>query len=312
MSKNIKNITLQIDFHILAFSNFENVKQVFIVGVLLIYLLTVLGNMIIVLLVCLVSQLHTPMYFFLFILSIQDIVYVSAIMPKLLAITITADTSISYLGCMTQLFLFTFCVVAEFFMLTSMAYDRYVAICIPLHYSLIMNKKVCTLLASATWFIAFLNSWLFSLTMSSYSFCNSQDINHFFCDVKAMLQLSCDDTTNLINIIFAEGVLFGFLPFALILTSYVYIISTILKIRSAAGRLKTFSSCSSHLTIVVIFYGTALSLYLKPESEQSMELDKLLTMLYVAVVPMLNPIVYSLRNKQVAEAFKKVTGKVIL
>ncbi|XP_053577803.1 olfactory receptor 10J5-like [Bombina bombina] len=307
-----KNGTPQIDFNILGFSSLENVQLVFCVGAILMYFLTVFGNLVIITLVCLVSQLQKPMYFFLCILSIQDIIYVSAILPKFMSITITGDKTISYLGCMIQVFLFSFCVIAEFFLLTSMAYDRYVAICIPLHYTVIMSKKICAVLASASLIVAILNSILFSSVISNYSFCKSQDINHFFCDIKTVMKLSCSDTTNLMKIIVGEGILFGFIPVALIITSYVYIISTILKIRTSTGRLKTFSSCSSHLTVVIIFCGTALSLYLKPETENSQEQDKLISLLYVAVVPMLNPLVYSLRNKQVAQAFKKVTGKIFV
>ncbi|KAM4749144.1 olfactory receptor 5V1-like [Rhinophrynus dorsalis] len=255
-------------------------------------------------LVCLVSHLHTPMYFFLCNLSIQDIVYVSAILPKLMDITLTGDTSISFPSCATQLFVFMFCVGTEYLLLTSMAYDRYVAICIPLHYSLIMNKRICTLTASASWIIGALHSLMHTVLISKMSFCSFQEINHFFCDLKTLLKLSCSDVTIIKALILMSAVVLGFLPFLLTLTSYVFIISTILKIRTTAGRLKTFSSCSSHLTIVLLFFGTAISLYIKPESEQSQEQDKLLSLVYVALIPMLNPLVYSLRNKQVLKAMK--------
>ncbi|KAM4749146.1 olfactory receptor 13F1-like [Rhinophrynus dorsalis] len=272
--------------------------------ILLMYLMVIVGNMMITTLVCLVSQLHTPMYFFLCNLSIQDIVYVSAILPKLMAITVTGDTRISFLGCATQLFLFIFCVTTEYLLLTFMAYDRYVAICFPLHYSLIMNKLICILTAAASWMIGALHSLIHSVLISKLSFCSFYEINHFFCDLKTVLKLSCSDITVIKALILMSTVLLGFLPFLLILTSYVFIISTILKIRTTAGRLKTFSSCSSHITIVLLFFGTAISLYTKPEYEQSQEHDKLLSLVYVALVPMLNPVVYSLRNKQVLTAMK--------
>ncbi|KAM4675832.1 olfactory receptor 2T2-like [Discoglossus pictus] len=269
------------------------------------YLLAVFGNLIITILIVLVSQLHTPMYIFLCNLAVQDTVYVSSILPKLLAITVTGEKGISYLGCMTQMFLFSLCVGTEFFLLTSMAYDRYVAICIPLHYALIVNKRVVIQLVGACWLIGFLNALMQSLLICSLSFCNSQEMNHIFCELKTMMKISCSDSTNINILLSVECVILGFIPFSLIIPSYAHILSSILKIRTSAGRLKTFSRCSSHLTIVIIFCGTVLSLYIKPNSEHSQEHDKLLSMLYIAVVPMLNPIVYSLRNKDVIKAMRK-------
>ncbi|KAM4749141.1 olfactory receptor 1G1-like [Rhinophrynus dorsalis] len=304
--ENANSSTLQRHFHLLAFSRVPVLWTGLFIGIVLMYMLATVGNMMITALVCLVSQLHTPMYFFLCNLSVQDIVYVSAILPKLMDITITGDSSISFPGCITQLFIFTFCVVTEFLLLTCMAYDRYVAICISLHYSLIINKSACILMASTSWIIGALNALMHSLLMSNLSFCNSQEINHFFCDPKTILKLTCSDTTIINALIFVDAVLWGFLPFLFILTSYVFIISTILKIRTSAGRLKSFSSCSSHLTVVLLFFGTSLSLYMKPESEQSQEQDKLLSLLYIALVPMLNPLVYSLRNKEVLKAVKRI------
>ncbi|KAM4749145.1 olfactory receptor 13F1-like [Rhinophrynus dorsalis] len=297
--------TLQRKFHLLAFSRDTVVQVGLFIGVLLMYLLATLGNMMITALVCLESHLHTPMYFFLCNLSVQDIVYVSAILPKLMDITITGDTSISYPGCITQLFVFGFCVGTEYLLLIFMAFDRYAAICIPLRYSLIMNKCVCFLMASASWIIGVVNSLSYALLISNLSFCNVQEINHFFCDIRTVIKLSCSETPVIKFMILVDLVVMGFLPFLLILTSYAFIISTILKIRTTSGRLKTFSSCSSHVTIVLLFFGTSLSLYTKPESENSQEQDKVLSLLYVALVPMLNPLVYSLRNKEVLKAMKK-------
>ncbi|KAM4749109.1 olfactory receptor 1E16-like [Rhinophrynus dorsalis] len=283
-----------------------NVQPVILLGALLMYLMAVLGNLIIATLVCVLSELHTPMYFFLGNLSVQDLVLASTIQPKLLHITITGNSKISFQGCITQIFLFVMCVVNEFFLLTSMAYDRYVAICFSLHYSRIMNWRMCSMLAMNSWLISAINSLIYSFLMSKLSFCDVHEINHFFCDVKMILSLSCSDIAHMIQIIYMEAVFFGLIPFALILTSYVYIISTIVKINSSEGRLKAFSSCSSHLTVVILFYGTSLSLNTKPDSETFREQDKLLSMLYTLVVPMLNPLVYSLRNKQVLKAIKKV------
>ncbi|KAE8619131.1 hypothetical protein XENTR_v10009618 [Xenopus tropicalis] len=279
------NSTLQREFHLLAFLSHEKLQLLIFLLVLLMYSLTVCANLIITALVCLVPRLHTPMYFFLCNLSVQDIVYVTAILPKLLAITITGDNSISFLGCMTQFYLHISCVTGEFLLLTSMAYDRYVAICIPMRYSLIMKRSVCVLLASVPWFI---------------------DINNFFCELKTILELSCSGTENIKMVILVKSLVLGFLPFSLILISYGNIISSALKIRTSAGKLKTFSSCCSHLTVVLLFCGTCISLYMKPDSGNSQEMDKLLSLLYVAVTPLLNPLVYSLRNKDIINAIKNI------
>ncbi|XP_063302322.1 olfactory receptor 5B12-like [Pelobates fuscus] len=306
MNKTNNNSTPADDFHLLAFSRYAKIQVALFVVVLLFYMLTLVGNIIITVLICLESKLHTPMYFFLCNLSIQDIMYVSAILPKLLTISKTGDTSISFRACITQMFLFIFCIETEFFLLTSMAYDRYVAICMPLHYSLIMSKTKCAILAIVSWLIGILNSLMYALKVSELPFCRKKNINHFYCDMKVMLNLSCSDTTNIESIIFIEGLLIGFLPFSLILISYVYIISAILKMCTSAGRLNAFSRCSSHIATVLLFCLSSLSQYMKPQTENSQELDKVISMVYVALVPMLNPLIYSLRNKDILNAMKKV------
>ncbi|XP_077329404.1 olfactory receptor 5V1-like [Lithobates pipiens] len=268
------------------------------------YLISLIGNLLMTSLVCLTSKLHTPMYFFLCNLSVQDILYISSILPKLMAITLTGDTSISFPGCIMQMFMFVFCLDAEFFLLTSMAYDRYVAICKPLHYSVIMNNRLCFLLNVLCWIAGGLNGMMHSLLVSNLAFCNLQDINHIFCELKTILAISCSDTSKIITIILIEGLFIGIIPFFLILSSYIFIISTILKIRTSEGRLKAFSSCSSHLVIVILLYGTSLGFYMRKDTEHSQETDKLLSLLYIAVVPMLNPLVYSHRNKEVLNAMK--------
>ncbi|XP_002932815.2 olfactory receptor 1-like [Xenopus tropicalis] len=268
--------------------------------------------MLVVVLVCLVPQLHTPMYFFLCNLAAQDIISVSAFLPKLMAITITGDTSISFPGCITQLFLFITCTDGDFLLLAIMAYDRYVAICIPLRYHLIMNPRFCILLVAMSWIVCAANAMCFSFFISHLSFCRLLDINHIFCETISMLKLSCSDTTHIQTLIAVDAPLIGILPVGLILISYVYIIYTILKMRTSAARPKTFSSCSSHLTVVLLFSGTCLSLYMKPESGNSQEVDKLLSLMYLGFIPMLNPLVYSLRNRKVQSAAKIVFSKYII
>ncbi|XP_075060991.1 olfactory receptor 1G1-like [Mixophyes fleayi] len=297
MHENDKNSTLHGEFYILGFSSNEKLTFLVLTGIAITYLFSMIGNMIITLLVCLVDHLHTPMYFFLCNLSVQDIVCVSNIQPKLLSITITGDTRISFSGCITQIFLFVLCIDTEFYLLTSMAYDRFVAICKPLHYSIIMNKRTCSLLTSLCWIVAASNALMFSLFVSKLSFCKSHEIKHFFCEMETILTLSCTDTTHVFGVIFVESLLLGMFPMLLIIISYVFIISTIMKIQTSTGRLKTFSSCSSHLTTVMLLCGTSLGSYMKTESEQSHEQNEWVSMLYMVLVPMLNPLVYSLRKK---------------
>ncbi|KAM8930738.1 olfactory receptor 1J2-like [Pelodytes ibericus] len=300
----LKNCTPHGKFHLLAFSGSGEMQIVFFTVILLMFVMAVLGNLVITILVCLVVQLQTPMYFFLCNLSVQDIIYVSAILPNVLAITITGDNSISFPSCVAQMFFFIFCAGTEFFLLTSMAYDRYVAICLPLNYILIMNKKLCILLVTVCWLLGISNSLTHALLISNLSFCSIRNVDHIYCDLKKILKLSSSDISIIETVLSVEWVFLGLLPFMLIMTSYVRIISTILKIRTSKGRSKAFSSCSSHLTIVFLSYGTCLSFYAKPASKDSTELDKLLSLLYIAVVPMLNPFVYSLRNQDVLRTIR--------
>ncbi|XP_053545676.1 olfactory receptor 1G1-like [Bombina bombina] len=307
----VTNNTSLTEFFLVSFFATTNNQAVVCTGVFIMYLLAVLGNLMITTAVCLVSQLHTPMYFFLCNLSVDDIVYVSTVLPKLLVTTVTRDTRISITSCVIQMILFTICVAVEFLILTSMAYDRYVAICVPLNYILIMNKMVCILLAFSTWFLGGILSLIFSLMVTNLTFCDVHDINHFFCDPQTMIKISCSDTTNIIMFTSIAGVLCGCCPFVLIIISYIYIISTILKIQTSAGRSKTFSSCSSHLMVVILFCGTSLSMNMKPKSENSQKLDIILSLIYIAVVPVLNPLVYSLKNREVMKAIKKVLQNIV-
>ncbi|XP_063794934.1 olfactory receptor 5V1-like [Pseudophryne corroboree] len=306
MKEYLINCTVQRDFHLLAFSISEDLQLVLFIGILVMYLLTVLGNLIITGLIYLTPQLHTPMYYFLCNLSLQDIIYVSSVLPKFLSILVTDDTRIAFPACITQMFFFTFSIGAEFLLFTAMAYDRYVAICVPLRYTIIMNKNLCVTLFSVSWIVGFFNSLPYIVLVSSLALCISQNISHFFCDTKTMVMLLSGDITDLVMLVSVECVVFGLMPSVLILVSYTCIIATIIKIRSSAGRVKAFSSCSSHLTIVILFCGTSLSSYLIPESEQSHKQNKILPLLYTAVVPMLNPLVYTLRNKQVLKAMDNI------
>ncbi|XP_040178057.1 olfactory receptor 50-like [Rana temporaria] len=302
------NITENV-FYISAFSISETGQCLLFTAVLLMYLMTVFGNVTIAVLVCWVPQLHTPMYFFLSNLAISDVMYVSVTLPKLLFILLTHDHWMSLAACMTQVLFFSLSAASDVFLLTSMAYDRYVAICKPLQYSLLMSTNVCLSLSLSPWLISATNAAANVLTTYPLSFCLTQNVDHFFCDPKELYAITSSDTTSRKIFMLCADVLLALFPFVLILTSYIFIISTILKISSSEGRLKAYSSCTSHLTTVILFYGPIIILYGKPESEGSKELDKLLTLLYAALVPMLNPFVYTLRNQDVLNAIRNIKRK---
>ncbi|XP_056425757.1 olfactory receptor 5V1-like [Hyla sarda] len=300
------------DFYILGFSSLKTEHLLlFFVIMMLVYLLTIFGNLVITTLICLVPKLHTPMYFFVSNLSVVDIMYISSTLPKLLSITITQNNRISFTECIAQLFFFTFSAVCDMLVLMSMAFDRYVAICKPLQYILIMNRRVCIKMAAFCWTVSAMNSLLLTMLTAVLHFCNSHEISHLFCDFKTMTGLSSSDTTSREILMLIEDIVFAFVPFFLTILSYVKIISTILKISSPESRLKAFSSCTSHLTTVILFYGPIIIVYSKPESEHSKAQDNLIYLLYVVVVPMLNPFVYSLRNKDVLDAVRKLISRKI-
>ncbi|XP_012884518.1 PREDICTED: olfactory receptor 8H1-like [Dipodomys ordii] len=276
---------------------------------LLIYLITVLGNIGMIMLICLDHQLHTPMYFFLTHLSFIDFSYSSVITPKTLANLLTSTKGISFLSCFTQMYLFIFFGSAEISLLSSMAYDRYVAICNPLQYPVIMSSRLCWALVTGTYMIGFVDCSFGVLSIARLPFCNSNVILHFFCDVFPILALSCSDTyaTEIVVYICAGStLLLSLIPMS---WSYVSILSTILKIKSTSGKQKAFSTCASHLLGVTIFYGTTIFTYLKPKQSYSLGKDQVASVFYTIVIPMLNPLIYSLRNKDVKNAFIRVMQK---
>nr|XP_033799929.1 olfactory receptor 1019-like [Geotrypetes seraphini] len=305
------NHTEVTEFIILGFFELPKMQFLLFLVFLIIYLMSILGNFIIISTVFAEPHLHSPMFFFLINLSVLEICYVTVTVPKLLAVLIAQNKTISFMQCMTQMYLFLACTDTEFYLLTAMAYDRYVAICKPLHYTIIMNKKVCFTLAIVSWTIAFLNPVPHVTLMSQSSFCSSNEINHFFCDMTALMTLSCSGTSVIENINYIEGPIVAFTPFILTIISYVYIISAVLKIHSAKGRQKTFSTCSSHLTVVLLFYGTTFGVYLRPQSPYSMDLNKLFTVVYITAIPLLNPLIYSLRNKELKGALLKAIRRTI-
>ncbi|XP_029441700.1 olfactory receptor 1C1-like [Rhinatrema bivittatum] len=300
------NETAVLEFILLGLTEHMELRGFLIVVFLAMYLMNLLGNGTMITVIGGNSQLHTPMYFFLCNLSFVDMCFTSVTVPKMLSNLISDKKTISFSECITQLYFFIVFATAECILLSIMAYDRYVAICNPLHYITIMNKNVCLRMSASSFIISFLNALLHTLLVYRLSFCNSNKIQHFFCDLTPMLQLSCTDTTINELVIFSEASLLAMLPFLIILVSYIRIINTILKIQSTGGRRKTFSTCSSHLTVVLLFYGTVFFMYFRPSSSYSMEKDRIASVMYNVLSPMLNPFIYSLRNRDVKTALKRM------
>ncbi|XP_078510102.1 olfactory receptor 5V1-like [Lissotriton helveticus] len=300
-----ENETAANMFVIVGFVGVQQLQTSLFVIFLMIYLITLLGNFLIISIVYLDTHLHTPMYFFLTNLSFIDISNTTIILPQMLAHFFQVQPLISLTECLLQVYFFLVVVSTELILLAVMAYDRYVAICNPLRYMTIMSKAVCIRLAVGTWIVGIMDSIPHTLLLSGLSYCSSHTINHFFCDVTALVQLSCSsnamiDTTNYIL-----GSVMGLLPFLLVITSYVNILMAILKIHSTQGRLKAFSTCSSHLTVVILFYGSISSVYIRPTSTFSMNNNKLLSLSYTAITPLCNPFIYTLRNKDFKNALRK-------
>ncbi|GAB5577825.1 olfactory receptor 5D18-like [Prionailurus iriomotensis] len=294
-------------FTLLGFSDYPELKVPLFLIFLAIYSVTVVGNIGMIVIIKINSKLHTPMYFFLSHLSFVDFCYSSIIVPKTLANLVVEDRTISFPGCIVQYFFFCSFVVAESFLLAVMAYDRFVAICNPLLYTVAMSQKFCAMLVvgSFTWGVAC--SLILTCSAIKLSFQGFNTINHFFCEFSALLSLSCSDIyiNQLLLFIFATFNVVSTL--LIILMSYVFIIVTILKMRSASGRRKAFSTCASHLTAITIFYGTIVFLYCVPNSKNSRNTVKVASVFYTMVIPMLNPLIYSLRNKDIKDTVSKIT-----
>nr|XP_033780520.1 olfactory receptor 5V1-like [Geotrypetes seraphini] len=300
-----ENETEVTEFIILGFSDLPNLKGLLSLLCLSIYLITLTGNLTILTLVCIDSRLHTPMYFFLSNLAILDICFTTITLPKALVISLTKTKTISFLACMTQLYLIMTCTGVELYLLCAMAYDRYVAICNPLRYSVVMNKRLCVVLSICSWIAGFLDVLPHTVSISNSSFCGHNMVNHLFCDFQTILKLSCSDTSSVKLLMVTLNMCLVLGLFLFILTSYIHIIAAILKIQSVEGRRKAFSTCSSHLTVVVIYSGAVLFVYMRPLSMETRPEDKLYGVLFNAVIPMLNPMIYSLRNKDVKGALMK-------
>ncbi|XP_075200134.1 olfactory receptor 5P64-like [Anomaloglossus baeobatrachus] len=302
---NIKshNFSELTEIMLLGFQSSPGVNLLIFLLLLVIYCVTICVNLLVILVVSSSRSLHSPMYFFLTQLSFSDILLSTTIMPTMLHVVLCEGSSVSFVGCLTQFYLFAASETLECLLLTVMSYDRYQAICNPLHYALVVDLKFCLKVIILFWIIVFLVVFMFSLTMSFLDFCGPNIIDHFFCDLDPILELSCSDTF----IVKMEDVILfiplAISPFTIIMVSYVYIITTILRIPSVTGRQKTFSTCSSHLTVVSLFYLSLFTIYLFP-SEGTRK--KILSLFYTVFTPLLNPIIYSLSNKEIKQAIGKL------
>ncbi|XP_043441818.1 olfactory receptor 2A14-like [Prionailurus bengalensis] len=275
----------------------------------LFYSLTLLGNGVILGLICLDSRLHTPMYFFLSHLAIVDMSYASNNVPKMLANLLTQRRTISFVPCIMQTFLYLAFAHAECLILVVMSYDRLVAICNPLHYTVIMSWRVCTVLAITSWVFSFLLALVHLILILRLPFCGPHEINHFFCEILSVLKLACADTWLNQVVIFVACVFILLGPLCLVLVSYTRILFAILRIQSGEGRRKAFSTCSSHLCVVGLFFGSAIVMYMAPKSRHPEEQQKILSLFYSLFNPMLNPLIYSLRNTEVKDALRRTLYK---
>ncbi|XP_075392453.1 olfactory receptor 7D4-like [Tenrec ecaudatus] len=307
-----ENQTKISEFLLLGLSEDPELQPLFFGGFLSMYLVTVLGNLLIILAVSADPYLHSPMYFFLSNLSFVDICFITTTIPKMLVNIQTQRKDISYLGCLTQVYFFMIFAGLDNFLLTVMAYDRFVAICHPLHYTVIMNPKLCGVLVLMSWVIIFWVSLLHIVLMTRLNFCTGTEIPHFFCELAQMIRVACSDA--LINNIFLylATALLGVFPLIGILFSYSQIVSSLMRMSSAGGKYKAFSTCGSHLSVVSLFYGTGLGVYLSSAVTRSSQRSSIASVMYTVVTPMLNPFIYSLRNKDVKGALKRLLSRAVL
>ncbi|XP_004717958.1 olfactory receptor 7D4-like [Echinops telfairi] len=305
------NQTKISEFLLLGLSEDPELQPLFFGVFLSMYLVTALGNLLIILAVSADPYLHSPMYFFLSNLSFVDICFITTTIPKMLVNIQTQSKDISYIGCLAQVYFFMIFGGLDNFLLTVMAYDRFVAICHPLHYTVIMNPKFCGLLVLMSWVIIFWVSLIHILLMMRLNFCTATEIPHFFCELAQMIKVACSDT--LINNIFLylATALLGVFPLIGILFSYSQIISSLMRMSSAGDKYKAFSTCGSHLSVVSLFYGTGLGVYLTSAVTHSSQRSSIASVMYTVVTPMLNPFIYSLRNKDVKGALKSLLSRAV-
>ncbi|XP_047644412.1 olfactory receptor 6C75-like [Phacochoerus africanus] len=305
----MRNHSVQTEFVLLGLTDDPVGQIVIFLSLSVTYMLSVTGNLTIIILTLLDSHLKTPMYFFLRNFSFLEISFTTACIPKFLKSLVTKDRTISYMSCMAQLFFYFFLGVTEFYLLAAMSYDRYAAICKPLHYTTIMSNKVCYQLVLSSWATGFLIIFPPVILVLKLEFCDSNVIDHFICDSSPILQISCSDTHFLELMSFLLAVVTLMVTLTLVILSYGSIIKTILKFPSAQQRTKAFSTCSSHMIVVSISYGSCIFMYIKPSANDRVTLSKGVAVLHTSVAPLLNPFIYTLRNQQVKQAFKDMVEK---
>lgn len=303
------NQSCVVEIVFLGFSDFQATRVLLFLLILIFYLIALIGNSLVLILLSTDPTLHTPMYFFLRTLSILEIGYTCTVIPKTLQHLLLETPTISFVGCGIQMYFFILFGITECCLLSVMAYDRYVAICNPLHYACVMNLRECAQLASVSWAIGVFVAFGQSISIFTLPFCGPNRINHYFCDVLPVLRLATTDTFKNEVAVATVTVIFITVPFLLILLSYVLIVVAILKMPAAENRRKAFSTCSSHLIVVSLFYGTTTFTYIRPKSVDNLNSDRLLSLLYTVVTPAFNPIIYSLRNKEIKAAFVKAIGR---
>jgi olfactory receptor len=306
-----ENHTAVTEFILLGLTDDPALRVILFIIILFMYLVIIFGNFSIIILIRVSSQLHNPMYFFLSNLAFADIIFSSSVTPYMLVNFLVERNTISYFGCAIQLGTAIFFGTVECFLLAVMAYDRFVAICNPLLYSTKMSTQVCVLLLVVTYIGGFLNDTSFSLSFFSLLFCGSNRVNHFFCDFAPLVGLSCSDVSVLTVVSsFSAGSIIAF-TMIVIAVSYIYILITVLKMHSIGGCHKTFSTCTSHLTVVILYYGTISFIYVMPKSFFSSDQNKVISVFYTVMIPTLNPLIYSLRNNEIKESLKRMLGRKI-
>ncbi|EPY90205.1 olfactory receptor 10R2 [Camelus ferus] len=303
------NSSCVTEFLLLGFSSLGELQRVLFVVFICLYLIILSGNLTIISVICLDHGLHTPMYFFLGVLSTSETFYTIVILPKMLINLLSVLRTLSFMSCVFQMYFFLGFAVTNCLLLGVMGYDRYAAICQPLHYAILMSWRVCGQLAVTCILGGFLISLLGTILVFSLPFCGSNKVNHYFCDISAVIRLACADTYINELIIFICGVLVLVVPLIFICISYGFIVSTVLKISSAEGKRKAFSTCASHLIVVIVHYGCASSVYLRPSAQYTTGTDRLVTVTYTVITPLLNPMVYSLRNRDVQLAVRRMIMK---
>ncbi|XP_073510993.1 olfactory receptor 1496-like [Phyllobates terribilis] len=307
----LNNLTVNSEFFLLGFQNGQHSTIFLFCLLLVVYCGTLCGNLLIILLVSTSKNLHTPMYFFISQLSISDILLASDIVPDTLHILLNNGGTTTFTACITQFYFFCVCEIFECFLLTVMSYDRYAAICKPLHYTSVMTSDRCVILAAICWVLAFSITLMYCITISMLTFCGPNIIDHFFCDIVPLLENSCSGTYAIELEVFIMCFPILFIPLTVIIISYINIIVTILRFQSNVSRQKAFSTCSAHLIVVSIFFSTLLSVYLLPKREQTLNISKILSLLYTLFTPLINPTIYSLRNKDIKKSVQEIIKLVL-